>query len=76
MNRPLNAIAYEIRQSWKNVNYAAKPYLDAMGGLSSIEEMYYADSAESVVMYFLANANSWRGEDARRIKAELKGMLK
>jgi len=27
------------------------------------------------VAYFLANAGTWRGPDAQRIKAELKGML-
>ena len=36
---------------------------------------YYYDSAESVVLYFLANAQGFRGEDARRIKAELNSML-
>jgi hypothetical protein len=25
-----------------------------------------------MVLYFLANATTWRGEDAKRIKAELK----
>ena len=29
----------------------------------------------SIVLYFLANAQQWRGPDARRIKAELKSML-
>jgi hypothetical protein len=37
--------------------------------------MYGADDARGIVMYFLANAGTWRGENARRIKAELKGML-
>lgn len=72
--RPLSEIAREIRGSWKNVYFGAKPYLDAMSSLNSINDNYYCDSAESVVIYFLANANSWRGEDARRIKAELKKM--
>jgi hypothetical protein len=30
------------------------------------------DSAKSIVLYFLANANTWRGEKARAIKVELK----
>jgi len=29
-----------------------------------------------IVRYFLSNATTWRGETARRIKAELKQMLK
>lgn len=59
-----------------NENNAAKPYLDAMFSLKSIEDKYYFDDARSIITYFLCNASSWRGEKARQIKAELKGMLK
>jgi len=74
--RSLYVIAREIRSDWKNVNYAAKPYLDAMGQLDSIKDNYYMDSGKSVVAYFLSNATSWRGDKAKAIKAELKAMLK
>lgn len=74
MSRPLYEIAREIRKDWSPVNFAAKPYLDAMRELSSINDDYYADSGRSVVLYFLSNAASWRGENARRIKAELKSL--
>ena len=75
--RPLYEIAREIRRDWgAKVNYAAKPYLDAMGTLNKITDNYICDSGESVVLYFLCNANSWRGEVARRVKAELKAMAK
>jgi hypothetical protein len=73
--RPLFIIADEILNDWKNVNYAAKPYLRAMTQLDSITDMYYYDTADSVVRYFLANATGWRGETAKRVKAELKAML-
>lgn len=76
MTRPIYMIARDIRLSWKKINYAAAPYLDAMDSINSIDEMYYEDTAKSVVAYFLANAGSFRGEDARRIKAELKEMSK
>ena len=75
MARPLHVIATEISFNWSNVNFAAKPYLDAMGDLSSVTDRYGADSASSIVRYFLANAGSWRGDVARRVKAELKSML-
>lgn len=74
--RPLYVIAAEIRQNWKNVYFGAEPYLEAMESLSSINGSYYADSAASVVIYFLANAQGWRGEVAKRVKAELKSMYK
>jgi hypothetical protein len=76
MSRALNVIALEIRKDWKKVNYGAIPYLDAMMCLHSINNHYGWDSGESIVRYFLANAGSWRGETAKRIKAELRAMLK
>ena len=73
---PLYVIADEILGDWKNVNYGAKPYLDAMMTLDSIDDMYYQDTARSVVAYFLSNASSWRGDIARKVKKELNDMLK
>jgi hypothetical protein len=76
MSRPIYEIAREIKKDWKKVNYAAAPYLDAMFSLEKIEDPYYADSGRSVVLYFLSNAGSWRGETARRVKKELKELCK
>ncbi len=73
--RPLYVIAKDIRSSWNKVNYAAKPYLEAMEELTNISDMFMHDTAQSVVRYFLSNASSFRGEDAKRIKLELKAML-
>lgn len=73
--RPLYEIATEIAFKWDNVNYGARPYLDAMGDLDSINDTYGADPAAHIVRYFLSNATSWRGEDAKRIKAELRSLL-
>lgn len=74
--RSLSEIAAEIRQNWPQVNYAAAPYLDAMRSLNSVSDMYGADDAKSIVLYFLNNAGSWRGEVAQRVKAELRDMVK
>ena len=76
MSRPLFEIAREIEGNWSKVNYAAKPYLEAMRELSSIRDNFIYDSGKSIVLYFLSNATSWRGEKARQIKAELKTMIK
>lgn len=73
--RPLSTIAREIRATWPKVYFGAVPYLQAMAQLGSVEDNFYDDSARSVVNYFLANAGTWRGDDARRIKAELKAMV-
>ena len=74
--RPLYTIANEIRMDWKKVYFGAVPYLEAMLQLQSIDDAYGMDSAKSVVIYFLSNATTWRGETARRVKAELKAMSK
>ena len=76
MSRSLSVIANEIKADWKKVNYAAVPYLHTMALLDSITDKYYQDSAKSIVLYFLSNAGTWRGETAKRIKAELNKMMK
>lgn len=73
--RSLSVIAAEIKATWPKVNFGAVPYLNAMSDLDSIDDMYMLDDARSVVRYFLANAGTWRGEAARRIKAELKALV-
>jgi hypothetical protein len=75
--RPLHEIAREIRKDWgSKVYFGAKPYLDAMATLDSISDNYCLDSGKMIVLYFLSNASTWRGETAKRIKAELKAMTK
>lgn len=74
--RPLYVIAEEIHKDWKKVNFAAVPYLTAMRTMNSIKEDFGYDSGTSIVLYFLSNASTWRGDTARRIKNELNVMVK
>ena len=74
MPRPISAIAREISRAWIKPNYAARPYLDAMHSIESITDSYYSDNARSIVGYFLGNASSWRGDVAKRLKAELRSL--
>lgn len=76
MTRTIGEIALEIACSDYPVPRPALPYLDAMADLLDFNSVYGADSASSVVAYFLANAGTWRGELPRRIKKELNAMLK
>jgi peptidoglycan hydrolase-like protein with peptidoglycan-binding domain len=77
---PLYELASMIRRDWsqqgKGVNFAAKPYLDAMMGLQSHNDMYGADSGRTILAYFLGNAGSYKGPQAKLIKAELKRRLR
>lgn len=74
--RPLHEIAGEIRRDWKKVYFGAVPYLEALECMDSPQGAFGADSGREIVLYFLSNATTWKGEVARRIKAELKEALK
>lgn len=70
--RPLYEIAREIRKEWTKVYFGAVPYLDAMAEIDKVTDRYYCEDGKTQVLYFLANASTFRGEAAKRIKAELK----
>jgi len=73
---PISDIATVIRNDWKNPNYAAVPYLDAMRDLKSVKDNYGADSGKEIVSYFISNARSWSGETAAVVKDELRRQVK
>jgi hypothetical protein len=75
-NRSISSIAYDIKRVWAKPYFGAKPYLDAMTQLGSINDKFIDDDARSIVMYFLANASTFRGNDAKVLKQELKTLLK
>jgi len=74
MTRPIHAIADEIIKDWTKPYFGAVPYLGAMRFLHTIEDSYGYDDARTVILYFMANATTWRGSKAREIKAELKAL--
>ncbi len=71
----ISTIAREISRDWKNVNYAAKPYLQAMLYVDKATDNYGYDKADTLVRYFLANASGYRGEAAKTHKAALKAIV-
>ena len=73
---PIYELANVCLRDWKKPYFGAVPYLAAMQTLNSIQDTYRADSAESIVLYFLSNASAWRGQVARDVKAELNRRLK
>lgn len=78
-DRTLRAIAGEITRDWKKMadaeQHPAHPHVDAMLRLEKITDRYAAESGETIVRYFLANAGGWRGPVAQRVKAELRDMV-
>ena len=75
-NRSISSIARDIKRVWVKPYFGAKPYLQAMEYLDNIHSKYIYDDARSIVMYFLANASTFRGNDAKVLKQELKNLLK
>jgi len=75
-HRPIYEIATEILKDWKKPYFGAIPYLQAMQRIGDIKEKYGYEDAQMVVLYFLSNAQTWRGETARRIKKELNAIAK
>jgi hypothetical protein len=74
--RRLSEVGNEIASLWTKPFFGAVPYIRAMRQLSGVAGFYGSESAHSIILYFLSNAATWRGADARRIKAELNSMLK
>lgn len=80
MVRPLYEIAQEIRDDYasraKPVYFGAVPYLNGITNLDKMTDFYGCEDGHDIVPYLLSNLTTWRGETARRVKAELKGMLR
>ena len=75
--RTFQQIARDIKSTWLNVYFGAVPYLEALLTLDTTdpEALYGVETAGDITRYFLANAQTFRGADAKQLKAELKSML-
>ena len=74
--RSLPEVVADIRRDWKKPYFAAVPYIQAMSELESVNDKVMLDSGREIVQRFLSNASLWRGETAKRCKAELRAMMK
>lgn len=72
----LDEIALLISHAWPKMSPYAQPYVEAMFSIKNMNDMYGADDAHYILCYFLSNAESFRGEVARLVKAELKARCK
>lgn len=75
-DRSLSIIAADISRNWEKMSVHARPYVTAMASLNSLHDRYFAEDAHVIVRYFLSNAATWKGVEARRVKKELNDMLK
>lgn len=80
-NLSIREIAGLIVMDWNKksktgVYFGAKPYLQAMCTMNSVNDTYGMDSGKSIVLYFLSNATTWKGDIARIVKKELNKRVK
>ena len=73
--RSISDVAFSIMTDWRKPYFGAVPYLNAMMTLDKPTDMYGLDSAKDIVLYFLSNANTYRGENARAYKSELRKIV-
>jgi uncharacterized coiled-coil protein SlyX len=74
-DKTLSELAKMIAKDWTEINIRAELCLATMNELDSIEDSYYEDSGESIILHFLCNAVSWRGGLSQMIKRELNRRL-
>jgi hypothetical protein len=74
--RKISIIAMDIFNNWQKVNFAALPYLKAMLSINYVSDSYGYDNGKTIVLYFLSNASTYKGETAKRLKLELKNIIK
>ena len=74
--RPIYQIAKDIKDAWKNPSPYALAYLNPMLTLNSIDDNYFSEDAERIILCFLEEAKTFRGEKARELKKELRDLLK
>ena len=76
--RPLHEIARQALSddSLKGCARAfSQPYLAALTLCEKASDRYIFEDAKTQIVYALSNLQSWRGDSARAIKAELKAHL-
>ena len=75
--RPLSEITHHITKAWPKPYFGAVPYIVAMLTCHTKDKnyIYICETAEVLVNGFLSNCSTWRGPEARAIKAELKAWV-
>ena len=73
--RTISSIMADVKKAWAKPNFAAVPYIAALSTLRTVNDVYIHEDARSLILYFLSNASSFRGPQAKALKAELRALL-
>ncbi len=74
-HRSLRTIAREIRVVWPDRPAGAAFYASEMEHLDTVDCLRHEHDGRHMVRQFLLYSCGWVGEDAMRIRCELKGMI-
>jgi len=74
--RPVRFIAQDIFDDWIKAPHLALQSIEAMLTMDSIDDAYFLEEGRWIVVAFLSNAGQWKGPTARRLKQELRNLLK
>lgn len=74
--RTIKEIAQEIQSDWKTANKEASQYLIMMEVLKTMNDKFINKDATTIVINFLVSARGYRSDKAKRIKNELKNLIK
>jgi len=76
--RSLKEIAKDIKKHWQTPNHFASYWITMLETVDKLSDKvtYSLNTGKDCATKFLIHAQNWRGEEARRIKNELKQMLK
>lgn len=73
--RPLSEIALEIEKSWPDPPGNVPAHIGALKQVRRITDHYKDTPVAAIVRRPLDAADTWQGQDAEFIKAELEAML-
>lgn len=77
--RSMSPAARPYVEAMQNIDVLVKDVAAVIDGEKTtlkVRVQYGAEHAMDVVSYFLSNAGTWRGAVAKRVKSELRTMLK
>jgi hypothetical protein len=65
-----------IRADWTKPYFGAVPYLEALECLDSWTDRYGCEDATFLAAYLLSNLRTYRGANAKAVRATLKAVTK
>ncbi|MEO5348895.1 MAG: hypothetical protein H7836_04540 [Magnetococcus sp. YQC-3] len=69
-NKSINQLGAIVAKEWVKPYFGAVPYIKALQQIN--DGKYLFEDEKTIVIYFLSNARTWKGDIAKEVKQELK----